>query len=132
MARSYFRLLSAWALGLVWMYSGVSMRCFAAEESSSVAAKPVEKLDLRFVPSDAVVAIVIEPRRILESPQAEQYPTELVSAAGKRQWGLDPLDIQQALVVIGLPESGFAAQGGAPPVALVLHFSKAIDTEKVM
>ncbi len=79
-------------------------------ESGQATASTAE-LDFSYIPANALAAIVAWPRDVLTSPQMELMPIEVLSAVGLRDFGIDPLDIEQ-LIVSALPpgpaEPGFA------------------------
>jgi len=81
-----------------------------------------KKLDLTFVPGDAVAVIVLQPQRLVNS---SLFPADLLALMGKDQLGFDLRDLAQATIVFGQPN---AAQGGHPNFAFVLRFAKAMDT----
>ena len=81
----------------------------AAEPGATTPAG--KKLDLTFVPNDAVAAAVVHPQRVIKSPQFELWPTEIFSAGGKKEWGFDPMQIDLAVSVAGMPQMA----GGQQP-----------------
>jgi len=81
-----------------------------------------KKLDLTFVPGDAVAAIVLQPQRLVNS---SLFPADLLALMGKDQLGFDLRDLTQATIIFGQPN---AAQGGHPNFAFVLRFAKPMDT----
>jgi hypothetical protein len=64
------------------------------------AGRVAGQMDVSFIPAEAVGAVVIRPRQVLTSEQAKLMPIEVLSAIGKQQAGIDPLDIEQAVVVV--------------------------------
>jgi hypothetical protein len=83
---------------LRWTFcAAVSMASLVAGASVPVAA---QSMDVSFIPADAVAAVVLRPRLLLTSPQAKLAPIEVLSAVGKQQAGIDPLDVEQAVVVV--------------------------------
>ena len=88
------------------------------------AAEP--EVDLAYVTPDAVAAAVAFPRRLLTDPAMELLPTEVITAAGKKELGIDPLDIEQVLVIVEPPKAG------PPGVAAVFYFSKPYDLDEIM
>ncbi len=97
----------------------LSTDCLVAQEAAKVQGK---KLDLAFIPDDAVAALVAHPRRMLTSPQASLWPTEVFSALGKKEVGFDPLELEQVIGVAGLPQGG-----GPPPVGAILRFRQPVN-----
>ncbi len=73
--------------------------------------------DLSYVTPGAVAAVVAFPSRVLEAPEMEMLPHEVLTAIGEKELGLDPADVDQILVVAEVA-------GGPPLVAGVVRFSK--------
>ncbi len=93
-------------LALTMFYSPVLAYANPAEVSGTAEA------DLSYLPPGAMMAVVGYPRRSLTAPEAEMMPIEILSAAGKQQFGVDPLDIESVLFVVlppGETEPGFGA-----------------------
>ncbi len=121
----------------------VSLFCtsiaWSAIAADSAGTKPEgTKLDLTYVPADAVAAAIVHPQRVIQSPQFAIWPTEIISAGGKKELGFDPLEIDFALGVAGMPQMPNAPQqqmqrgGPQPRYAVLLHFTKAQDTNRVL
>jgi prepilin-type processing-associated H-X9-DG protein len=91
------------------------------------ASAQQKKLDLSFIPEDALAAVVAHPRQVLTSPQATIWPTEVFSVAGKKEFGFDPLDLEQVIGVIGMPQPG----GGPPSFGFVARFRQPIDAAAI-
>ncbi|MGQ9821071.1 MAG: DUF1559 domain-containing protein [Thermogutta sp.] len=77
--------------------------------------------DLAYVPPTATAAVILHPRRVLTAPESELLPLEVISAVGKKEFGLEPLEIEWAVAVAEV--GGF----GPPQLGLVLGFSAPID-----
>ncbi len=88
--------------------ASLSHASFAAEPEATKAV--TKKLDLKFVPNDAVAAAVVHPKRIITSPQFELWPTEIFSAGGKKEFGFDPMQIELAVGVVAMPQMAGAQQ----------------------
>ena len=73
-------------------------------------------VDLTYVHADAVAGAVIMPQRTLKAPQHQYLPIEILSAFGKRDFGIDPLNIQQVVVVVEPP-----AEGAMPGYGIVIR-----------
>lgn len=91
-------------------------------ESDQATASTAE-LDFSYIPPNALAAIVAWPRDVLTSPSMEMMPIEVLSAVGLRDFGIDPLDIEQ-LVVSALPPGP-----GEPGVAGVALLAKPYQIE---
>lgn len=81
----------------------------------------------RFIPSQAVAALVAYPKRALEAPGTELYPREVISAAGLQSLGLDPLDVEQLVAFVEAP-----SEPGPPPFGVVLRMAKPQDRQKLL
>lgn len=92
---------------------------------TATAASSV-KLDLGYVTPDTVAAVVVFPRRVLTTPEMEMMPIEVLSALGKKELGIDPVEIEQAILVAEPP------QAGPPGVGIVLHMASPLGSEKIL
>ncbi len=66
----------------------------------TIASGQTTKL-LSFVPSNAVAAATLRPKDIAALPDLEYLPRELATVMGEREFGLDPLQIEDVLAVVG-------------------------------
>ena len=94
--------------------------------AGSTAAAEGETLDLSYVTPEALLAAAARPRRVLTAPQMEMLPIEVFSAAGKKELGIDPLDVEQVMVIVEAP------QASPPGFGAVIRFSKPYQLEDVM
>ncbi len=83
------------------------------------------KLDLRYIPSDAVAAVVVHPRRILTQPEFASMPLEVFSAAGLQKVGVDPLNVEQVIAVVAPPA------GGAPTYGAIVRGAKPFQSNRI-
>ena len=90
--------------------------------SGSSTGQPVAA-DLSFVTPEAFLGLVAFPRRVLTAPEMEMLPIEVISAAGEKELGFDPLEVEQLLAVVE-PPSGMAPQAG-----VVLRLATPVDPE---
>ena len=104
-----------------YLASCVCVLTFVGFFSRGVADEPAaaKHLDLAFIPPQAVAAIVAHPRAVLTGPESEWLPTEVITAAGMKQAGIDPVKIQEAVVVFASP-----TRGTEPHVAAILRFAE--------
>jgi prepilin-type processing-associated H-X9-DG protein len=126
------RLTSPFCVAIIFAAAfGTAINLPAQENPAAGTVAPGNKLDLTFVPTDAIAAVVVQPRRVLAGPEAEFYPTELLTVLGNKNVGFDPRDIQQMMMVIGLPDG--PQMGAGPPMrfGIVFRFAKPIDIGKV-
>ena len=82
------------------------------------AAQGSEKLSSEHIPDDAIVAVFLSPSKIMSSPEWELMPTEVIQAAGIEYVGIDPMDIDDVQVVVGMPGPA------GPQAGAVIRFSK--------
>ncbi|MCC7085421.1 MAG: DUF1559 domain-containing protein [Pirellulales bacterium] len=91
------------------------------------ATKPrLAPLDLHYIPGDAIAAAVVQPHRMLTSPQTQWWPTEILSALGKKEFGFDPLEVEQAIGIVSLPRPG-----AGNPLGCILKFRAPLNAEAV-
>jgi hypothetical protein len=79
---------------------GIWLGAVLAGLVAASAGPAAAQMDVSFIPSEAVAAVVVRPRQVLTSPQAQLMPIEVLSAVGKQQAGIDPLDVELAVIVI--------------------------------
>jgi len=85
------------------------------------------KLDVSYITPEATFAAVAHPRRVLSAPEMEMLPIEVISAAGMKEVGIDPLDIDEIMVIVAAP------QGMAPPAAgVVVRLAKPYSLATVL
>ena len=92
----------------------------AAAAASSDAPRQSAPLDVSYIPASAAVAVVIHPQPLLTGPDAQWMPVEVITAAGLQQFGIDPVQIREAVVAARMPES----LRGQPEIGVVLRFSQ--------
>jgi Protein of unknown function (DUF1559) len=106
--------------------SGVSdTRERAGQTAQNTATSPM-KLDLSFVPEDAVIAFIIQARRILTGPKSEMYPAEVFGFIAKNI-GCDPKELDQAMILLGLPDPTSKTDIPEPRFGAILRFKSSID-----
>jgi hypothetical protein len=117
------RSMATWAC--LGMLIGPTMQSLADEPAGSVPraaggrAADVKHLDLSYIPAQAVASIVVHPRAVLTGPDSEWLPTEVITAAGMKEAGVDPVKIQEAVVLFASPN-----RGTEPHVAAIFRFSE--------
>jgi hypothetical protein len=94
----------------------------------STPARAADTVDLSYVSSDAVAAVVLHPRQMLSAPELQHLPIEVAVAAGKQYLGVDLQDIDLAIGIVGM--SGLA--NWQPGLGAILHFSKPYDRNAVL
>jgi hypothetical protein len=92
-----------------------------AQEPGPAAGKG--SVDVNYITPGAVVAAVAYPRRVLTAPEMEMMPIEIISAAANQELGIEPLDVEQVLLVVEPPTAG------PPGIGLVVRFTKPYQLE---
>jgi hypothetical protein len=117
------RATASWMLGLIVLT--LAEGCARRHSSTDCG----DKLDLRFVSNNAVAAIVAHPRRILTSSGAEWLPNEMFTASGVKEFGFDPLSVEQLVMLVEPPSR--LSSVDAPPITVIVRFSRTVDQELV-
>jgi hypothetical protein len=86
----------------------------AAAPTASAAA-----IDRGYITPDAVLAAVAHPRRLLTAPEMELLPLEIISAAGLKEMGLDPVQLEEVLAIAVVKDTK-----QPPQLGLVLRFAE--------
>ena len=120
MGRKYRRAI-VWMLVITFSLSASAAYCQPAAESVSKT-----KVDVSYITPETVAAAVIYPRRVLTAPEMEMLPHEVITALGKKELGIDPLQIEQVLVVVEPPVAG------PPGVVFILSMASPFDPEKIL
>ena len=102
---------------------------FLSAQDQSASPVAGAKLDLKWVPADAIAAIVAEPKRALTSPAAAPFLPMLTGSIGKQQLGFEVSDVDQAMIVVGPP--GGSTNAGSHQIVFELKFANPIDTKTV-
>lgn len=78
-----------------------------ATSSVAMAADPPKqkKLDLKYVPQSAVGALYLFPQQLKGKPELEMLPYEIMTAGGQQELGFDPLEVEQAILLVA-PSAG--------------------------
>jgi Protein of unknown function (DUF1559) len=126
--RTLPRWIAAWAC--LGMLVSPASQCWAADSSAAPPAAPTStaagQLDLTYFPAEAVSVIVAHPQAELTGPDAEWIPVEVITAQGMKEWGFDPLKVEEAEVLFAPP-----TQGTDPDFAAILRFSEAYSKAAV-
>jgi prepilin-type processing-associated H-X9-DG protein len=97
------------------------------QQAAAAEAGHSAKLELGYVPPDAALGAVAQPRRVLTAPEMEMLPIEVIAAAGKKHLGFDPAEVEQVVVVALAPVLGMPPQAG-----VAIRFAKPIGQEGVL
>ena len=89
----------------------------------SAAAKP---LDLKFITSRPLAAIIVRPQQLLAQPRLRMLPLEVAQAHVLDRFGFDPWQIEEliALATVNLPQP--------PTSAFIVRFKAPYDREAVI
>jgi hypothetical protein len=91
------------------------------------AAEPAGSVpDIDYVPPHAIAAALAFPKRLLSAPEMQLLPLEVISAAGQKELGFDPLDVEHVLVFATFP-----TPAGQFDWAAVLRLSKLLDPRQL-
>ena len=69
-------------------------------ERSAALAAETGGPDLAYITPEAAFAAVAYPQRVLTAPEMEMLPVEVISAMGKKELGIDPVDIESVMVIV--------------------------------
>ncbi len=90
-------------------------------------AAAAAKLNLAFIPAQAVAAIIGHPQGVLTGPSAEWMPVEVITAAGLKEGGFDPVKLQEVVVLFASPK----AAGPSPEIGVVMRFSEPYSKQQI-
>ncbi len=97
--------------------------------SMALAAQPAAKQaandDLSYIVPEATVAGVVYPRRVLTDPAMEMLPLEVLSAAGIKEGGIDPMNVEQVTVMVVPPAP-------MPGFGIVMRFTKPYELKNIL
>jgi type II secretory pathway pseudopilin PulG len=97
------------------------------ERCSGQEAKANGRELLKLLPSDAIAAMVASPKSMAAKPEMEMMPREIVTAAGLKELGFDPMEIESLIGFIQLPQDGMP-----PGFGLMLKSASAFDQAAAM
>lgn len=78
------------------------------------------ELPKRLIPASTVAALFAQPKAILHTPSMELAPREVITVTGLQQFGFDPCEIQQAMLLV----DSFSNLQNPPGFALVITFGQ--------
>lgn len=90
---TYYLLLAG--LWLAQQFSGQLIQPIAAAENA-----PSATAITKYVPADAMAAVIVSPTKWLNSPMLEMFPMEVMRVQIAEQVGIDPFDIQEIKTVV--------------------------------
>lgn len=118
------RMASKWTACIVFV---VSTSMVFVERCHGQDAKANGQELLKLLPSDAIAAFVASPKSIAAKPEMEMMPREIVTAAGLKELGFDPMQIESFIGFIQLPQDGMP-----PGFGLMLKSANAFDQAVAM
>ena len=96
----------------------------ATTATTTAASDAKWDADLGYVTPETVAAVIAYPRRVLTAPEMELMPTEVITAAGIKELGIDPLQVEKILVLVEPPLSG------PPGWVVVMKMANPLPKEK--
>lgn len=78
-----------------------------------------DAIDLKHVPAQAAAVVIVRPQQLSQSPELQLLPWEVLQAAAKQEWGIDPLRIELGIGMAATPEPN-----SPPSWGLALYFSE--------
>lgn len=87
----------------------------AGEKDSSRATQ--------YIPGDAIAVAFVSPSKLLQSPEWELMPTEVIQASALQYVGIDPMNITELKLVVGM------ISPSGPMGGLVVRFNKDLNIE---
>ncbi len=109
----------------------VALPCAPQFASAEDAATAPQKIDLTYVPQDAVAAVVIQPKCLLTGPQVEKLPSQMFGFI-KSGLGFEPKDVEQAMFLIALPDPAFGPANADPRFASIVKFNDSVDAAQLL
>ena len=85
-------------------------------------ATSTPELNTKHIPNSAFAAVTLFPQQFKSDKQFEMFPYEVVTAWGKRELGIDPMDATQITLFAEAPEDMEAMNEGPPSWAAIMHF----------
>jgi hypothetical protein len=128
MSRKYRRTI-VWLLTVTMCYSPSIVFAQPPATGEAAASASKAKVDAGFVTPNAALAVVLYPRHVLTAPGMEMLPTEVITAAGKKFLGIDPMEIEQVLAIVEAPQT--MPPQGPPRAAVVLRMAKPLGEGEV-
>ena len=113
-----------WLLVVAMILSPATVWCQPpADAPQTPAARP--GVDVGYITPDAAAAVVAYPRHILTDPAMEMLPLEVITALGERDFGIDPVQVEQLLAIAEPP------QKGPPGAVVVLRLAAPLAEDKL-
>lgn len=96
---------------------------FSQTADAQLLGSKKSKVSGDFVPSSSCAAATLHPNKILKDPKFKWFPSEIITAWGKKEFGFDPMLLNQITFVMRTPTSPEELM--APPqIAAALYFEE--------
>ncbi len=116
----------AWILIVSMTCSPSLVYAQAPAAAKQAPAGEAAKIDLSYVTPESCAAVVVFPRRVLTAPHLEMLPVEVITAAGMKELGIDPMQIEQLAAIVEPPV------GGPPGGVVVVHLAGPLAEGKIL
>ncbi len=121
-----FQRAIAWILIVSMTYSPSLVYAQPPAAAKQAPAGDAAKIDLSYVTPESCAAVALFPRRVLTSPAMEMLPVEVLTAAGMKELGIDPMQIEQLVAIVEPPV------GGPPGAVVVVHLASPLGQGKIL
>ncbi len=88
-------------MNLITRISIIAILILASRQLS--AQSSVTAIDPKYIPSSAIGFATLNAKTVISLPEFKLYPTEVLSAAGMENVGIDPLKIERVDFITGMP-----------------------------
>ncbi len=96
------------------------------------AEQPVIR-GLKYMPAEAVAAVVVRVSKLVKSPRLEMVPWEILSTLGMTELGIDPLKATDVIAFASLPTGpGRVVGGQGPGIGVVISMSAPITLNEAL
>ncbi len=86
-----------------------------------------KEVDYSYITAETIFTLSLYPNRVLTNPDNKLYPLEIISAAGIKELGIDPVDIESILGVVEPPMNS-----PMPGIGFILKTTKAISINQFL
>ncbi|MEL7496951.1 MAG: DUF1559 domain-containing protein [Planctomycetota bacterium] len=82
------------------------------------------RIDKKHIPNSACMSATVFPKKIAGDPKYDLFPREIVTAWGQKEFGFDPMLLNQLTFVADAPKGLAELQMGPPNWCMILHFDE--------
>jgi type II secretory pathway pseudopilin PulG len=86
-----------------------------------------KEVDYSYITAETIFTLSLYPNRVLTNPDNKLYPLEVISAAGIKELGIDPVDIKSILGVVEPPMNS-----PMPGIGIILKTTKAYSIDQFL